>query len=86
MMRRRMAIVGPKTSRGPKVLATVILVGSILATAGCASTGGSPNVSVGVGVYGPVYGPGPWGGYPYPGRYPPGRGGVWIGAPVCCWE
>ena len=24
--------------------------------------------------------------YPYPGRYPPVRGGVWIGAPVCCWD
>ena len=73
--------------RGLKTLATAILAASILATASCGSTGGSPNVSVGVGVYGPpIYGPGPWGGYPYPGRYPPGRGGVWIGAPVCCWE
>ncbi len=75
--------------RGPKTMATVILAASILATAGCASTGGSPNVTVGVGVgvYGvPMYGPGPWRGYPNPGRYPPGRGGVWIGAPVCCWE
>ena len=71
--------------RGPKTLAAVILAGAILATAGCYGTGGA-NVTVGVGVYGPVYGPGPWGGYPYPGRYPPGRGGVWIGAPVCCWE
>ncbi len=74
--------------RGAKALATTILVAAILATAACYGTGGSPNVSigVGVGVYGaPVYGPGPWGGYPYPGRYPPGRGGVWIGAPVCCW-
>ena len=75
-------------TRGPKTLALVILAGSILATASCASSG-PPNVSVGVGVgvWGaPIYGPGPWGGYPYPGRYPPGRGGVWIGAPVCCWE
>ncbi len=68
-------------------LVAVILAVSILATAGCYGTGGSPNVTVGVGVYGtPYYGPGPWVGYPYPGRYPPGRGGVWIGAPVCCWE
>ena len=52
--------------RGPKALATVILVGSILATAGCYGTGGS-NVTVGVGVYGtPYYGPGPWVGYPLP--------------------
>ncbi len=66
-------------------LVAMILAGSILATAGCYGTGGSANVSVG--VYGtPSYGPGPWVGYPYPGRYPPGRGGVWIGAPVCCWE
>ncbi len=78
---------GLKAMRGPKTLATLILAASILATAGCASTGRPPNVSVGVGVYGPpVYGPGPWLGYPYPGRYPPGRGGVWIGTPVCCWE
>ncbi len=72
--------------RGAKALATTILAAAILATAACYGTGGSPNVTVGVGVYGtPMYGPGPWGGYPYPGRYPPGRGGVWIGAPVCCW-
>ena len=73
--------------RGPKTMATVILAASIFATAGCASTGSSPNVSIGVGVYGaPMYGPGPWRGYPYPGQYPPGYGGVWIGVPVCCWE
>ena len=88
MMRGLVAIRGPKPLRGPKMLATVILTASIIATAGCASTGGSSStVTVGVGVYGaPMYGPGPWVGYPYPGRYPPGRGGVWIGAPVCCWE
>ncbi len=72
--------------RGLKTLAASILAASILATAGC-RTGRPPNVSVGVGVYGtPMYGPGPWRGYPYPGRYPPGRGGVWIGTPVCCWK
>ena len=72
--------------RGPKTFATAILAASILATAAC-QTGGPPNVSVGVGVYGaPIYGPGPWRGYPYPGRYPPVGGGVWIGAPICCRE
>jgi hypothetical protein len=36
-----------------------------------------------VGVYGSAgYGPGAWGGYPYPGRYPPMGGGVFVG--VCC--
>lgn len=38
-----------------------------------------------VGVYGTTgYGPSPWGGYPYPGRYPPMGGGVFVG--VCCEE
>ena len=77
MMRRLMAIRGPKPLGGPRMLAAVILAGSILATAGCASTGGSPNVTIGVGVYGtPMYGPGPWRGYPYPGMYPTGGGSV----------
>ena len=38
-----------------------------------------------VGVYGaPYYGPGAWGAYPYPGRYPPYGGSVWVGVPICC--
>lgn len=53
-----------------------------LTFAGCYGTG-----TAYVGVYGPpVYGPGPWGGYPYPGAYPPYGGGVWVGVPVCCEE
>jgi len=56
------------------------VVASTAVMAGCYGTG-----SAYVGVYGaPVYGPGAWGGYPYPGRYPPYGGGVWVGVPVCC--
>ena len=65
-----------------KVLLTLAMAISVLAAPGCYGS------SVGyVGVYGPpVYGPGAWGAYPYPGRYPPMGGGVWIGAPICCDE
>ena len=79
-----------KAMRGPKVWATATLTAAIITTLGCGSTGGSSanvSIGVGVGVYGPpMYGPGPWRGYPYPGQYPPGYGGVWIGVPVCCWD
>lgn len=58
------------------------LVAATLVFGGCYGTG-----TAYVGVYGPpVYGPGPWGGYPYPGAYPPYGGGVWVGVPVCCEE
>lgn len=61
------------------VLAIALVVGA-LGTSGCYGTS-----SAYVGVYGaPVYGPAPWGAYPYPGRYPPVGGGVWVG--VCCDE
>jgi hypothetical protein len=41
---------------------------------GCGTGSGS--------VYVGVSSPGPWYGYPNPGRYP--GGGVWVGVPVCC--
>ena len=69
------------TVRKKVFTAALVLTGG-LAAAGCYGSG-----SAYVGVYGaPVYGPGPWGAYPYPGRYPPVGGGVWVGAPVCCDE
>ena len=73
--------------RTMRILAAMIFVIAILATASCGTSSGTTSVTVGVGVgvYGnPWYGPGPWGGYPYPGRYPPGGGSVWIGVPICC--
>jgi len=71
--------------RTVRILSAMIFVIAILATASCGTSSGMTSVTVGVGVYGnPWYGPGPWGGYPYPGRYPPYGGTVWIGVPVCC--
>ena len=70
------------TSRS-KVFAAVLLALGVLASTACYGSG-----TAYVGVYGPAYGPavyGPgWGGYPYPGRYPPVGGGVWVGVPICC--
>ena len=61
---------------------TALAVAIVLSPAAC-TTG--TTTTVGVGVYGaPVYGPAPWGRYPYPGYYPPVGGGVWVG--VCCEE
>ena len=62
--------------------AAILLAVGVLASSACYGTG-----TAYVGVYGPpVYGPGAWGAYPYPGRYPPVGGTVWIGAPRCCEE
>ncbi len=61
--------------------ALMMVAALTLGLAGCAGGTGTTYV----GVYGPpVYGPGygAWGRYPYPGRYPPRGGGVWVG--VCC--
>jgi len=69
-------------TRRAKVWMMALVMGAVLASAGCYGSGTTV-----VGVYGsPVYGPGAWGGYPYPGMYPPRGGGVWIGAPRCCYE
>ena len=66
----------------PRKVAGMTLLAATLVFGGCYGTG-----TAYVGVYGPpVYGPGPWGGYPYPGAYPPYGGGVWVGVPVCCEE
>lgn len=63
-----------------RLLTTLAVAVSLLILPGCYG----PSAGY-VGVYGqPYYGPGAWGGYPYPGRYPPMGGGVWIGAPICC--
>jgi hypothetical protein len=57
------------------------LIGLTLALVVLLSTGACAGASVS--VYGTgYYGPGAWGGYPYPGRYPPRGGGVFVG--VCC--
>lgn len=59
------------------------LFGVSLALVLLLSTGACYGASVG--VYGTgYYGPSAWGGYPYPGRYPPMGGGVFVG--VCCDE
>jgi len=73
---------------GPmKGLAKVMVMAVLALTLGLAGCAGGTGTTY-VGVYGPpVYGPGyggAWGGYPYPGRYPPRGGGVWVG--VCCEE
>ncbi len=65
-----------------RLLLTLAVAASLLALPGC--YGSSAGY---VGVYGaPYYGPGAWGAYPYPGRYPPMGGGVWVGVPICCDE
>jgi hypothetical protein len=66
-----------------RFLALVAIAMSATVMASCAGSG-----TAYVGVYGPpVYGPayGPWGAYPYPGRYPP-YGGGWVGVPICCYD
>ena len=63
-------------SRAIKVLAMALVAGATLTSSACYGPGTT---------YVGVSGPGPWVGYPYPGRYPPyGGGGVWVGVPVCC--
>ena len=63
-----------------RLLLTLAVAVSLLVLPGCYG----PSAGY-VGVYGqPYYGPGAWGAYPYPGRYPPMGGGVWVGVPICC--
>ncbi len=60
----------------------VVLIG--LASAACLIGTACYGPSSGV-TYVGVSGPGPWYGYPYPGRYPGSFGG-YIGVTVCCEE
>ncbi len=63
-------------SRAMRILAMVFVVGAALTSSACYGPGTT---------YVGVSGPGPWVGYPYPGRYPPyGGGRVWVGVPICC--
>jgi hypothetical protein len=62
-------------SRAKRFLGLSLALVALLSFGGC--------YGASVGVYGTgYYGPGAWGGYPYPGRYPPMGGGVFVG--VCC--
>jgi hypothetical protein len=63
-----------------RAVRTGVLLMVITVLGGCYGSGTATYVG--------VYGPSPWYGYPYPGRYPGGYygGGGWIGVTVCCEE